>query len=113
MRLGNNEDNKTRPIKITFADTQKRYEILRNNKDLKMYCNTGKECELDFCDDEDEHVHIYINTDKTKQQLKEEKELREELKKRKQTEQNLIIRNGKIIKKSSHVRWVELAEDGY
>ena len=112
-RLGKEAENKIRPIKITFADLQKRNLVLRNNKNLKLYGDNGETCSLDFCEDGDEHVHIYINTDKTKQQMKEEKELREELKRRKQTETNLIIRNGKIITKSTHARWVEVAEDGF
>lgn len=112
-RLGYQNGDMIRPIKITFADLLKRTEILRNNKNLKLYGDDANKCEADFCDDADDHKHIYITPNKTKQERKEEKELREELTKRKVAEPDLIIRNGKIIKKSTiHARWVQIAQDG-
>ena len=107
-RLGQKKENQIRPIKLTFADIQKKSEVLRNNKNLKLYIDEN-ECELDFCDEEDNHKHVYITTDKTRQQRDEEKKLRGELKERKRTDADLIIRNGKIIKKSTNqARWIQI-----
>lgn len=113
-RLGLPKDNQIRPIKITFASMQKKQEVLRNNKNLILYGEEhDDECELQHCEEEENHKHIYVTTDKTKQQRAEEKQLREDLKVRKQTEPDLIIRNGKIIKKSvNRARWSELAQNG-
>ena len=113
LRLGNKKLNQIRPIKLTFVDMQKRLDVLRNNKDLKIYSEEFDDCEADFCDDDKKHKHIYITTDKTKLQRQEEKKVREELKRRRETEPNLIIRNGKIIQKSHNSRacWSEL-DDG-
>ena len=112
-RAGPHKQNQTRPIRITLANMQKRSEILRNNKNLKLY-KAGHTCDLDFCDDEESHKHIYVSTDKTKQQRNEDNKLRAELKKRRETETDLIIRNGRIVKKSTtYARWSEVAEDGW
>ena len=109
-RAGPLKDNQIRPIKITFTSMEKRLEVLRNNKNLILYGEN--ECELDFCNEEEDHKHIYVSTDKTKKQREEEKKLRDELKRRKETEQDLIIRNGKIMKKAAnHARWSEVAQD--
>ena len=110
-RVGPHKENQIRPIRITFVDMQKRSEILRNNKNLKIY-DEELECNLDFCDDEDKHKHIYITTDKTKKERDDERKLREELKKRKTTEPDLIIRNGAIVKKIvNHARWSDMDID--
>ena len=110
-RIGQIKTDQIRPIKITFANMEKRLEVLRNNKSLILYGEEHK-CELEFCTDDEDHKHIYITTDKTKQQREEEKVLRQELKRRKVTEQDLIIRNGKIVKKAvNHARWSEVAQD--
>ena len=80
---------------------------MRNNKNLILYGED--ECQFDFCQDEENHKHIYVSTDKTQQQREEERALRNELKRRKETETDLIIRNGKIIKKKANrARWAEL-----
>lgn len=111
-RAGPHKENQIRPIKIKFASMSKKLEVLRNNKSLILY-GGDDECELEFCHDEEKHKHIYVTTDKTKQQREEEKLLRQELKRRKATEPDLIIRNGKIMKKAaSHARWSEVAQDG-
>ena len=111
-RVGQHKENLIRPIKITFASLEKRLQVLRNNKDLLLYGDED-ECEFDFCEDEDNHKHIYVSPDKTKQQRDEEKELRKELKIRKVLEPNLIIRNCKIITKvENHARWADVNKDG-
>ena len=58
---------------------------------------------------EKDHKHIYVSPDKTKQERDEEKKLREELKEKRKTDPNLIIRNGKIMKKITNLaRWSEI-----
>lgn len=108
------EPNKIRPIRITFSSAEKRLQILRNNKNLILYSEVFPECTAEFCDEDEEpnHKHIYVSPDKTVQQREQEKELREQLKMRKLTEPNLIIRNGKIIKKSTEpqARWADLVD---
>lgn len=115
-RLGQKKKDQIRPIRITFTSMPKRTEILRNNKDLKLEGEEFPTCTATYCDQHQKHQHIYVSTDKTKQQQEEEKKLREELKARRDAGQtNLIIRKNKIITKStiSHTRWVDLLKDGY
>ena len=63
------------------------------------------------------HLHINITNDKTRNQRETEAKLREELQsRRKAGEQNIKIRQGKIVKKDStpaHPRWADLFENGY
>ena len=47
--------------------------------------------------DDDESTNIYVSTDRTKKQRETDKELRDELKRQKLTNPNLVIRNGKIV----------------
>ena len=114
-RVGPHKDNQIRPIRITLADLQKRSEILRNNKNLKLPIELeGSTCNLEFCEDEEPHKHIYVSTDKTRQQRAEESKLRTELTTRRATEKDLIIRNGRIVKKSTtYARWSEIVKNGY
>ena len=49
-RAGPHKQNQTRPIRITLANMQKRSEILRNNKNRKLY-KAGHTCDLDLCED--------------------------------------------------------------
>ena len=114
-RLGQKKENQTRPIRLTFSSEDKRLEVLRNNKNLTLEDDNFELCTLTFCDDHQNHKHIYVSPDKTKQQRDIEKKLREELKARKKAgEENLIIRGEKIIKKSekTHARWSDLIKDG-
>lgn len=116
-RLGAQKENQIRPIKMTFVNMQKRTEILQNNKSLILEGVDLKECTAAFCNDQGmKHQHIFITTDKTKQQMEEDKKLREELKTKRETDPNLIIRNGKIITKptytSNHARWSEIIQNG-
>ena len=106
--------NQIRPIKLTFANMDKRLEILHNNKNLILDGDFDM-CDASFCQDKAKHKHIYVTTDKTTLQRETEKKLREELKARKaQGETDLIIRNYKIIVKSqntTHPRWVDVVHD--
>ena len=83
-RLGIKANGKTRPIKITLRTQEKRKDLLTKNQNLKLLEN-------------DESTNIYVSTDRTKKQREEDKELREELKRQKITNPNLVIRNGKIV----------------
>ena len=114
-RLGSKKENQIRPIRICFECSDIRTRFLRNNKNLVIYDEEFPKCTASFCNLEESHKHIYISTDKTKQQRETEKELREELKKRKsQGETNIIIRNYKIIKatESAHPRWADIVQNG-
>mgnify|MGYP006185620235 CR=1 FL=1 len=111
-RLGT-KDEKIRPIRLTFANPEKRKEILRNNKNLVLEDAAFETCTASFCNDHSKHKHIYVSPDKTWQQREDEKKLRAELKIRKSTEEDLIIRNGKIVKKTTRARWVDVSEDDY
>jgi hypothetical protein len=115
-RVGNQKPQQIRPIKITFINPEKRNKILTNNKDLKIYSEEYEECSR--CDDEEseKHVHVYITTDKTKQEREEENALRATLKARRDGgELDLIIKKGKIINKTEavHPRWADVRNDGY
>ena len=114
IRIGNKKPNQTRPIKITFHCMQLRLKVLRNNMNLKLDGDEFEECTSTYCNETGEkHVHIFVNTDKTRKQMDEEKKLREELKTRKEQEPNLVIRNGKIVNKTTlQARWSQITKDG-
>ena len=113
-RVGQQKANQIRPIKITFTNADKKLQVLRNNKNLILHGEDDEDCGHNWCQEEDNHKHIYVTTDKTKLQREEEKKLRTELKARKETETDLIIRNGKIVKKQvNHARWSEIRQDGF
>ena len=89
--------------------------VLRNNKSLVLHDQHAPRCMASFCSLEENHRHIYISTDKTKQQRETEKALRDELKTRKSKgETNLIIRNYKIVKtiERAQPRWAEIVQNG-
>ena len=97
IRIGTIKSDQTRPIKITFHSMQKRHQILKNNKNLKIVGDEFEECNSTYCDETGKtHQHIYVNTDKTKKQIAEEKKLREQPKTRKVEEPNLVIEMGKL-----------------
>ena len=81
-RLGIKGNDKIRPIQITLSTQTKRKEILTNNMNLKLL---------------EDHIstNIYVSTDRTKKQREADKQLREELKRRKVSEPNLVIRTTK------------------
>ena len=114
-RLGTKKENQIRPIRITFTSSEKRLKILRNNKDLVLYDESFPTCSANFCQIEDNHLHIYVSPDKTKQQRDLEKKLRDEVKERKSKGENdITIRNYKIVKTTrTQSRWVEIIKDGF
>ena len=114
LRIGNRKPDQPRPIKITFHSLKKRQAVIRNNQNLIIDGDEFEECSLANCDEEGEkHQHIFVSTDKTKKQIAEEKKLREELKTRKVQEPNLVIRNGKIVDKTTlQARWSQITKNG-
>ena len=83
-RIGIKEENKKRPIKISLKDPKKRIDLLSKNQELKLLEDAVS-------------TKIYVSPDKTKKQREADKELREELKRRKAVDPNLIIRNSRIV----------------
>ena len=83
-RIGIKGNGKIRPIQITLSSQEKRKELLTNNMNLKLL---------------EEHVstNIYVSPDRTRNQRDADKELRTELKRRKNLGENLVIRNNKIV----------------
>ena len=112
-RLGQKKDGKIRPIRITFVEPLKRREILINNKGLKI---EGQNHDLCECKNPGHHIHINITNDKTQQEREIENKLREELKQRRIDGEDVIIKKGKIIKRTSneaYPRWAEVCKNGY
>ena len=83
-RLGIKGNDKIRPIQITLSSQTKRKEILTNNMNLKLL-------------EDNISTNIYVSPDRTKKQREADKELRKELKRRKDLGENLTIRNNKIV----------------
>ena len=107
-RLGKTKEKGFRPLRIVFKDTELRNSVLRNNKYLKL---EGEDYELCSCKFPSKHIHVYLTDDKTKKQQEADKNLREELKERRnEGEENIIIRNGKIVSTSrrNKPRWIEI-----
>ena len=107
-RIGKAKDNQHRPLIVVFKDTELRNNVLKNNKYLKLERDDFERCECKF---PSKHIHIYVTDDKTPKQQELDRKLREELKKKRQDgEQDLVIRNGKIInkKRSKTPRWIEI-----
>lgn len=83
-RLGTKGPQKTRPILITLKSENKRKELLTKNMNLKLL-------------EESTSINIYVSPDLTRKQRDADKALRQELKQRKITNPNLVIRSNKIV----------------
>ena len=84
-RIGIKNNDKIRPIQITLSSQDTRKTLLTKNMNLKLLENNIS-------------TNIYVSTDRTKKQREADKELRAELKRRKdQGETNLVIRNNRIV----------------
>ena len=113
-RLGVKKPNQIRPIRISFHDAQKRKEILVNNQELRLEHDSYKLCECKS--NPGKHIHVNITNDKTKQEREYENKLREDLKERRSKGEDVIIKKGKIVKKSTleaHPRWAVISQDGF
>ena len=98
VRLGKKVPDKVRPVLVTLKSEDQRMNILRNNKDLKLL-------------EANKSTRIFVSTDKTPKEREEENQLRAELQRRKdEGEENLIIRNGKILlfRPPAHKSWANL-----
>ena len=83
------EDNSTkpRPIKITLPNESTKFKILKKSHKLKEYQENNK---------------IGLKLDLTKQQQMEEKALRQELIKRREQQEDVMIFRGQVIKRADH-----------
>ena len=94
-RLGQKKDNQIRPVRVSFSDVQKKNEVLRKNRDLMINSDQLETCS---CQLKTKHIHVYVSNDRTLQQRATDKKLRTELKLRREAgEENLVIRNEKIV----------------
>ena len=91
-----NETQKPRPIKVSLPDEKTKYKVLNNSNNLKSF---------------QPMQNIGLKPDMTKLQQKEDKALREELKRRKDMNEDVMIFRNKIIKRADHATLKkELAE---
>ena len=81
------QDGKTRPVKVTLPDEYTKYKFLRRSHKLKDYRPNPK---------------IGIKLDLTKQQMFEEKELRKELQRRREQNEDVMIFRNKVIFRADH-----------
>ena len=113
IRLGPKKENQIRPIKITCTSLEKRKEILTNNKNLRIENELFPFCECKR--NPGNHMHINITNDKTQKQREDEAKLRQELRARRATGEQLIIKQGKIVKATktrTQARWADMLENG-
>ena len=85
-RIGKiNQQGRPRLLRFKCSSTATRNSLLRSSKNLKKH---------------QEYVNTYINPDQTLLQRKQSKELRTELKRRRDAGEDVLIRRGKIVLKS-------------
>ena len=99
FRIGKKTTEKTRPIVVTFKDEELRMKVLKKSRDMELKTEDG------------EIIKLSVSTDKTPKQRETERKLREEIAQRKaQGEQNLVIRNEKIVpfRQSAQRTWAML-----
>lgn len=85
-RIGNNLSKGPRLIRVTCSEESVKKDILRKAKQLR---------------DLPAHSNVYINPDLTLRQRDENKRLRNELKTRRSRGENVLIRNGKVVERST------------
>ena len=78
---------KPRPIKLTLPNEASKFKILKKSYKLKSYQENNK---------------VGLKLDLTKQQQIEERELRQELIRRREQKEDVMIFRGKVIKRSEH-----------
>ena len=99
FRIGKKLPGKDRPILVTFKDEELRMKILKKSREMELKTDDG------------ELIKVSVSTDKTPKQRETEKRLREEIQVRKaQGEQDLVIRNEKIVpfRRSAQKTWAML-----
>ena len=85
FRLGRNI-GKMRPVKVTLRNRISKAEIMRKARDLRT---------------SDKYKKVFISNDKTKMQQTEWSDLRRELLHRRETDEDVVIYNGKVTQRSS------------
>lgn len=91
-RLGRKEDNKVRPLLIKFKNEEKKWEVLKSSKGLRLLRDNVS-------------YPLFMSVDRTLKEQQSRKILLKELRERKNNgEENLMIRNNSIIKKPSLFR---------
>ena len=85
-RIGQLRSERPRLLRFKCSDTETRMSLLRRSRDLKNH---------------DEYCRFYINPDQTKLQRESAKLLRAELKSRRDKGEDVIIKHGKIVDKST------------
>ena len=91
-RLGTFNGNKTRPVRITFDDINTKRQVLKDAKTLKQNTNPMKR-------------KLFINPDLTKQQRKDDEDLRKKMWDRRENHnENVVIRKGKLVTVPFEVR---------
>ena len=93
-RLGRkplNQENeiKARPIKLSLPNEATKYKIIRNTHKLKS---------------SQAHPKIGFKFDMTRQQQAEERELKQELERRKEAKEDVMIFRGKVILREDHMK---------
>ena len=81
------ESSKARPLKITLPDESTKFKILRNSHKLKTFKKNEK---------------VGLKPDLTKQQMSEERELRKELQRRRDMNEDVMIYRNKVILRADH-----------
>ena len=87
--LADKEISKARPLKITLPDEKSKFKILRSSHKLKSFKQNEK---------------IGLKPDLTKQQLSDERELRKELQRRRDLNEDVMIYKNKVILRADHER---------
>ncbi len=91
-RLGQNRfDNpevKGRPLRMVMENDTAKSEVMKNATKVRRGQTTSFDCKT-----------VFINPDYTKLEREDSKKLREQLKKKRETDPNWIIRNFKIVRK--------------
>ena len=84
IRLGKKDENKMRPLLIKVTDTKEKWYILGKAKNLR---------------DSEKYSKIFISKDMTIEERQKDKELRAELKERKENGEDCLIKNGRVVKR--------------
>ena len=88
-KINKKKESKPRPIKLSLPDEKTKFKILGNSKTLRNY---------------QAQANIGIKPDLTRQQQLEDKELRQQLKKRKEDGEDVMIYKNKIILREEHAK---------
>ena len=85
-RIGRKEEGRGRLMKITCASESMKYDIMKKAKHLKRL---------------PERKNVFINPDRTPMQQKQFKEIREELKRRKEGGEDVVIYRDRVVQRKS------------